>query len=639
MNEGKEPIMKYEVCKGRGAVPGIRKEGTVTSFSVENRAGTETVLVLYPKDGGNPERILMERDPERCFLYTVGLKGFEPAAYDYVYELGGVSHPDPFARRIIGRETWGDAERTEASLKCGFPKEAAFSWGEDRLPQVPKQDMVMYKLHVRGFSMLEKGAETERGTFRAIERKLNYFKELGVTTLELMPAYEFEELFAQDPFQHEFFPKTKINYWGYTVGNYFAPKTAYLGDGNDGRSLKQLVRSMHKKGLECVLEFYFSKDCNPHYALEALRFWATEYHVDGFHVICSGELAGWIASDYHLGGHKLFFDWFPEEDCTPEKRGMELFSYNDAFMYAVRKAMNDQSGSMQEFADNLRRQQEHQGFVNYLATNNGFCLNDLFTYTERRNQANGEENRDGMLQNFSSNCGEEGESGSARVNRLRTKQIKNAMCALMFAQGVPLIWMGDEHGNTQNGNNNPYCQDNAVGWKSWENKKKNRELLTFFKELSAIRRRYPALRNPLPMKLYDYRGCGYPDLSYHGLGGWCMQADGQEKIIGLLYACAYAENRNACGEKTCVHEGMAGRITEAAEDEYLYVGYNFSISDREIALPALPRNYRWHTVLNTGTDGPDTERILPENARSLRMERQSVCLLAGRREPKRKDQL
>ncbi len=519
---------------------------------------------------------------------------------------------DPFARRILGRENWGDINRRETELKSGSWEEAAFSWGKDILPHIPKQDMVLYKLHVRGFSMLDKIPEEEKGTFRGIERRLKYFKELGVTTLELMPVYEFEEVFAQDPFQHEIFPKSKVNYWGYTTGNYFAPKAAYLGEGKDPRVFQQLVRSMHKKGLECILEFYFDRSCNPHYAVEALRFWAEEYHVDGFHVICREDLARLIARDYHLAGRKLFFDWFPEELCEPGMGEMELFSYNDAFLYGVRKAMNSQSGSMQEFADNMRRQQKHQGFVNYLATNNGFCLNDIFTYTERRNQANGEENRDGMAVNFSSNCGEEGESHRASVNRLRVKQIKNAMCALLFAQGVPLIWMGDEHGNTQNGNNNPYCQDNETGWKSWEMKKKNREILGFFKELIAIRSRYPALRNPIPMQLNDYRGCGYPDLSYHGLGGWSIQADGQEKVIGMLYACAYADEAE-----------------EASLDEYLYVGYNFSVWDQELALPALPQNYRWHFILDTGAE---ERQVLPENARAFLMERQSVCLLAGRKD-------
>ena len=90
----------------------------------------------------------------------------------------------------------------------------------------------MYKLHVRGFSMLAKLPEEEKGTIKGIERKLSYLKELGITTLELMPVYEFEELFAQDGFQHELFPADKVNYWGYTRGSYFAPKASYLGAGN-----------------------------------------------------------------------------------------------------------------------------------------------------------------------------------------------------------------------------------------------------------------------------------------------------------------------------------------------------------------------------------------------------------------------
>ncbi len=593
-------------CEADYDTLGVSKAGALTTFSVVHRPGGKAALLLYSKSGGDTVEIPMAEDEDRTGIYGVGLKNLDWAAYDYCFALDGVPGLDPYARRVVGREDWGDRKREESALRCGFPENTAFSWTDDRLPRIPKEEMVMYKLHVRGFSMQAKLAEEERGTFRALERKLSYFQELGITTLELMPAYEFEEIFAKDPFQRESFPADKINYWGYTRGNYFAPKAAFLGKGNTERSVKRLIKAMHKRELECILEFYFDEKCNPNYALDALRFWAKEYHVDGFHVICNGELARLIAQDYHLNGRKLFFDWFPEELGGEIPCGMELFSYNDAFLYSVRKAMNQPGESIREFADNMRRQKQHQGFVNYVASNNGFCLSDLFSYTERQNQANGEENRDGLVVNFSQNCGEEGSSGSKRVNRLRVRQIKNALCALLFSQAVPLIWMGDEDGNTQNGNNNPYCQDNETGWKDWSTSKRSREIRAFFKEAMAIRAQYPALRNPLPMTFTDYKQCGYPDLSYHGEGGWRVGKDGGEKTIGMLYACAYAE-----------------------KPEFLYIGYNFSGLDRNLALPALPRKYRWERILDTEAES-GSKLELEENARSFLIRKQSVCVLAGR---------
>lgn len=462
--------------------------------------------------------------------------------------------------------------------------------------------------------MLQKLPDKEKGTFRGVEKKLPYLKNLGITTVEFMPIYEFEEIFAQDSFQHEIFPSDKINYWGYTRGNYFAVKASYLGEGNTSKALKQLVRAMHRNGMECILEFYFDDKLNPHYILDVLHYWAEEYHVDGFHVICNSSVAELIARDYRLNGRKLFFDWFPEELCEPEHSEMKLFSYNDAFLYSVRKVMNHQGGTIQEFADNMRRQQKNQGFVNYLATNNGFNLHDMFAYSEKHNQENGEENKDGIAWNFSDNCGEEGPSKKKHVNRQRERKMKNALCALMFGQGVPLIWMGDECGNSQMGNNNPYCQDNEISWKRWDMMKRSRELVQFFQKLVEIRQKYPILRNPIPMELADYRRSGYPDLSYHGDSGWRMDVDGNDKEIGMMYSCKYAVE------------------DEKLNDEYIYVGYNFSTLAQSLALPALPKKYRWYYVMDTGREETFGEDALPPEARSFELQRQTVCMLVGRLE-------
>lgn len=606
--------MNVEVCKGNHKMPGVKKQGSVTTFSIQNTADLDCVLVLYPGNNEDPIRIPMQPDEDQTYIYSVGVKNLPFESYDYTYELNGRPVLDPYAEHIVGREQWGDTERKESDVRCRFQNRERFNWGNDRLPRITKQDMIMYKLHVRGFTQQAKLPEEEKGTFRGIERKLAYLQELGVTTLEFMPIYEFEELFAQDPFQHEHFPADKINYWGYTRGDYFAVKASYLGAGNSEKALKQLIRKMHQRNMECIQEFYFDNKVSPSYILEVLRYWSEEYHVDGFHVICSPRTAELIAGDYRLGRRKLFFEWFSEEQCEADGHGMELFSYNDGFSYGVRKFMNHPEGSVREFTDRMRHQERQQGIVNYLATNNGFCLYDLFSYTEKRNQDNGEDNRDGSDWNFSMNCGEEGPSSKKKVNMLREKQIKNAMCALLFAQGIPLLWMGDESGNSQAGNNNPYCQDNEVGWRDWNFFGRNKKILNFWKKLVAIRMQYPVLRNAMPMELGDSKRLGFPDLSYHGNDGWWVDMDGRGKTVGMLYSCSYG------GEP-----GKEG-------DDFLYIGYNFAASDQMLALPGLPQGYQWHWVLDTGKKEMFVEAALDTEIRMFRLQRQSVCMLAGRKD-------
>ncbi len=601
--------MNCEITDGNYHMSGVGYNGNITTFTIENKEQKDCAILLHSMEGGGPQRIpLVQKETGSC-LYSVGVKNLPLDKYTYTFEIGKVPRLDPYAKRIHGREQWGKRDGKQAKITCGFQKKSSFPWRSDRLPHIPKEDMVMYKLHVRGFSMLQKLKEEEKGTFRGIERRLSYLKELGITTLELMPVYEFEELFAQDVFQRETFPGDKVNYWGYTRGNYFALKSSYLGRGQGPEAFKRLVQKLHKRNMECILEFYFDDELSPWYIADVLRYWAEEYHVDGFHLLVRKDVAALVSQNPWLSGRKLFFDWFSEEDCRKDRRALELFSCNDAFLYSVRKVMNHPEGDIREFADHMRRQQSQQGFVNYVASNNGFTLYDTFTYTQRRNQANGEDNRDGLACNYSSNCGEEGPTRNKRRNRLRERQIKNALCALMFAQGVPLIWMGDESGNSQEGNNNAYCQDNGVGWKSWENTKAGRELVAFFKALAQLRRKYPVLRSPKPMQLSDYRGCGCPDLSYHGVSGWQLNGCG-DRTIGMMYACGYGAGKENPGE------------------DYLYIGYNFSETDKTLALPDLPRGYRWYTVLNTGAEDVFEECLM--EGRTFVARDRSVCMLVGR---------
>jgi len=126
------------------------------------------------------------------------------------------------------------------------------------------------------------------------------------------------------------------------------------------------------------------------------------------------------------------------------------------------------------------------GRIHYLSTYWGFTLMDMVSYDFKHNEANGEDNHDGTDYNCSWNCGEEGFSRKKKIQRLRIQQLKNALCLLLFAQSTPRIFMGDEFGNSQKGNNNPYCQDNEVTWLNWKNLEKYREIHSFFRQLGVM---------------------------------------------------------------------------------------------------------------------------------------------------------
>ena len=161
-----------------------------------------------------------------------------------------------------------------------------------------------------------------------------------------------------------------------------------------------------------------------------------------------------------------------------------------------------------------------QSSVNFISNNNGFTLMDVFTYGEKHNEANGEENRDGSNYNCSFNFGQEGPTNNRMIQRIRYCNMRTALAILLLSQGVPQILSGDEVANSAMGNNNPYCQDNEVGWVNFSKKKSAQKLRDYVCQLIAFRKAHSVLSLSEPMQQSDYRSTGLPDLSYHGREPW-----------------------------------------------------------------------------------------------------------------------
>jgi len=334
--------------------------------------------------------------------------------------------------------------------------------------------------------------------------------------------------------------------------------------------------------------------------------------VDGFHLMGANLPMTGIVQDAVLSRTKIFADDF--HGANHNRKYKNLFVYKDEYQYPARQLLNHYPCDIREFVNQQKKQGDAFGYVNYIATNNGFTLADLFMYNDKHNEDNGEDNCDGSDYNLSNNYGIEGPTKKRYIVELRKQRMRNAFMMLMFAQGVPLIQAGDEFGNTQLGNNNAYCQDNELGWVSWSQFARSTEERTMLKALITFRKQHGLIAKENPFKFNDYRATGMPDLSYHGEHAWISQLDPGRKSVGMLYSGAYA--------------------AEEQDHSDIYIGYNFYSEEIQLALPKLAGNKKvkknWYLLMDSAS-----KQVIYENGQKLEeqqfvtLQPHSVCLLIG----------
>ena len=250
---------------------------------------------------------------------------------------------------------------------------------------------------------------------------------------------------------------------------------------------------------------------------DSLRYWVQEMHVDGFRfdlgTILAREPYGFdqqsgflraVGQDPVLSQVKLIAEpW----DCGPGGYQVGAFApgwaeWNDRFRDVVRSFWKGDGGMLPEVATRLTGSADKFAWggrrpwssVNFITAHDGFTLNDVVSYDGKHNEANGEDNRDGTDNNHSWNHGVEGPTDDPEIQELRERQKRNLLATLMLSQGLPMIVAGDEFGRTQNGNNNAYCQDNAISWVHWDHDEAGSALISFMRKLAGIRRTFPILR-------------------------------------------------------------------------------------------------------------------------------------------------
>ncbi|WP_233580934.1 glycogen debranching protein GlgX [Acidipila sp. EB88] len=622
---------QYEIREGTSFHRGAHWDGKGVNFALFSAHATKVELCLFSDDGKEElQRLaLPEHTNEVWHGYIPGLA----PGQRYGYRVYGPYEPenghrfnhnklllDPYAYAHIGEVIWDPAifgyvmesmddttfdERDSAPFvpKCIVVDPNFDFTGTRGRKHVPWEETIFYETHVKGFTKQRNDIpEHLRGTYAGLAQQpvIDYIKDLGVTSVELLPIHTFVN-------DSNLLEKGMVNYWGYNTIGFFAPDPRYASNRPDTlKEFKEMVAKYHEAGLEVILDVVYNHTAEgnekgptlsfkgidnasyyrllpdqPRYyinetgtgntvnvshprvlqmVMDSLRYWVEGTNVDGFRfdlgTILAREPNGFdnksgflkaCSQDPLLQTVKLIAEpW----DCGPGGYQVGGFppgwaEWNDKFRDTVRDFWRDQAPAS-ELTERICASNavfNHHGrkpwaSVNFLTAHDGFTLNDIVTYNEKHNDANGENNNDGSSDNRSWNCGVEGPTDDEAINALRSRQIRNMLATLLLSQGTPMLLAGDEFGRTQGGNNNAYCQDSEISWLNWDLHDKGKHLIAFVKELTRLRHKFPILRRSRFYEGYYNEAIGVKDLTWINANGTEMEdehwGDSNMKCFGML---------------------------------------------------------------------------------------------------------
>ncbi|MBO4679803.1 MAG: hypothetical protein J5626_09045 [Lachnospiraceae bacterium] len=549
----------------------------------------EAGIVFYHKS--NPASFKKVAVSDEYFIGDVMcayLSGADFSEFAYRFYADETVLTDPYARELTADCKYG--------LISKHMNYAAFK--DDKAPLITFDNSLFYTLNVRGYTMADRRIKAFKGTFKAMERKIDYIKKLGATGVIFMPCYEVIDADASDASKVDFKKRpgeTKPNLWGFGRGYHFAVKKSLCATSNPVSELQSMVKSFHDKGIECIFMMQYQEDTPEEYIIDSLKYWLFTFHADGFRLVGPNVHAEKILADPFFKNTKIITDNFNFGDYKPATltKFKNLGALNGNFVSAARRFIKGDEDFVSYMSFAIRENAKYYSPLRYLTDFSGFTLWDLVSYNVKHNDGNGEDNTDGTDYNYSWNCGAEGDTGKRAVNKLRLRQARNAMLLCMLSQGTPMLLSGDEVLNSQKGNNNPYCQDNEIGWVTERNDKASREFLKFVTALSAFRKRHSILHQPKELMLFDYMSCKAPDVCFHGREAFKIDQSPVSREFAVLYFGDYSK-----------------QYTGKKEDS-VYIIYNMHWEKKEFVLPLKEKTKKWHLLYST--DG-STDETFDETA-------------------------
>lgn len=547
-----------------------------------------------------------------------------------------------------------DARDSAAFVPKSVVVDNSFVWRNDQYPRTPMKDSVIYEAHVKGLTRYFPGlVGRRRGTYSALGSSgvVRHLKELGVTAVEILPVHAFvDENFTIENGLSNYWGYNSLGF--FAPANRYAMADPILEFRAMVRGLHRagielimdVVYNHTAEGNEMgpTLSFrgidnasYYRLDDNKRYYLndtgtgntvnvahprvlqlvmDSLRYWTTDMHVDGFRFDLASVM-GREKNGFDRGCG--FFDALSQDPELAETKliaepwdiglgGYQLGQFprgwsewNDRYRDTVRRIWCGETGLLPAFANYLLGSSDvfewskrtPAASLNFITSHDGFTLRDLVSYAHKHNAANTEDNRDGHGANYSSNSGYEGETRDKDINANRSRKQRNLLTCLLVSQGVPMILAGDEIGNSQQGNNNAYCQDNPIGWVDWRARRADRGLQKFLSRLIHLRREQSVLRRPHFLHAEKQsRSILVPDVSWYNQYAEPM-SDGdwhnhESNFLGLL---------------------LPGDASEALDDngeleagDALLILFNLGHAVVEFQLERMPElGSHWEMVLDT----------------------------------------
>ncbi|MCK5818476.1 MAG: glycogen debranching protein GlgX, partial [Psychromonas sp.] len=524
-----------------------------------------------------------------------------------------------------------------------------FDWDGVTKPFLEDKDRILYEVHAKGFSQLNKKIQlAKRGKYLGLSDPISiaHYKKLGITSLQILPVFSFMSEPRLDDLN-------LTNYWGYNPINFFAPDNRYA-QYDAVTEFKQMVKELHANGIEVILDVVYNHtaeggfggpilslkgfDNRNYYTFEnqvgsdqknytaysnhsgcgntvnnntpwmlkltidSLRYWVEEMQVDGFRfdlaVTLAREKNGFsetsaffkaiyqdpilsetilIAEPWDIGPGGYRVGGFPEQwlECNDRYRDISRSFWRGDTSH-IGEIATRLLGSRDLFAENYRTSSTS---VNYLCYHDGFTLEDLVSYENRHNEANAENNRDGHGNNLSINFGIEGKTSNVKINALREKQKRNLIAMLFLSQGTPHFLAGDEMGNTQQGNNNAYCQDNELSWLSWHLHAADQKLFDFTSAVIAFRKQ---------------------SIIFSDIYTESSDAEGDNKLAEINW---YHPNGHIM-EDADWHDSNAQVLSVELKgkgmlDEHWFIMTNASTYNIAATLPIIESNYHWEVAIDT----------------------------------------
>lgn len=560
------------------------------------------------------------------------------------------------------KEAQNESDNIKSSLRSAIIDSANYDWEGDTPLCLPLQETIVYELHVGNFTKSPTSGVKHPGKFHGLIEKIPYLKSLGITAVELMPVMDFKTgndrnvwgygtgaFFAPEgsyclhpsqashvsDFRHLVKELHRANIevildvvFGYsTEGDQSGPVFCFKGfDNSIYYHLSPEDKQYYMNFSGCGNTLNANHPVVSKFILDCLEYWVEEMHVDGFRFdeasLLSRDKSGELAScpnvlwniDFSekLHSTKIFAEPWDAGGAylVGQFPGYRSVEWNGKYRDDMRRFVRGDMGLVPTIAGRLTGSADlYQATnrlplnsLNFITAHDGFCLNDLVSYNQKHNEENGENNVDGLNDNYAWNCGSEGETDDKSIIRFRHKQIKNFFTMLFLSKGIPMITMGDEIARTQKGNNNTYCIDSETVWFDWGLIEKNANLLEFFRGIIKFRKRHKFFYDNDVFSKADSNG--WPEIAFHGCKlnepGW---------------------------------DNEGSRVLSYTLNRGIHVVINMDDLNLDFEIPKFPGKH-WYIAINTAHDqkgvfASDQELPVPDN-KIIPVETKSIIVLVAK---------